>query len=421
MANGGMLRRVSTGWDQVWFPTANPLRATRRASAGSVRTCEPIMKKVAGTCRAVRIRTRRAVAFGEGPSSNVRATSPAEHGRGAARPGRRGRFGPGCRPGPGAGSTPAPWRTPPGVPSPGPSRGDPDTSASVCRRYRRASLGLVARKAPVRPPVSTSDEVGRRTGRCAIRWRSALRRPNALSRRVLRSGRSHQQRHPLSGSRRHPRGPLPTQAPGEGLELSACITSAGARACAGRPDPRRGPVGELFHDPQEGRDPLRWPTAIRVSTARRPTGSTYDERWSGTSPSAAGRTSASAATSPGCRPASPIEELFAAHPHITVDRASGQRHESAFVRGWVSLPAHGLPERDFFFRFRKAVIASRASSEPKSRALSAAISSAWASMRATRSRASRALVSRSPWGCAFFSSCRPRSPRRRARRPGPSG
>ena len=37
-----------------------------------------------------------------------------------------------------------------------------------------------------------------------------------------------------------------------------------------------------------------------------------------------------------------IEELFAAHPRITVDRASGQRHVSAFVRGWVSLPAHGL-------------------------------------------------------------------------------
>ena len=54
--------------------------------------------------------------------------------------------------------------------------------------------------------------------------------------------------------------------------------------------------------------------------------------------------------------------------------------------------------------FRNAVIASRASSEPNSRALSAAISSAWASMRATRSRASSALVSRSPWGCAFFSS-----------------
>ena len=37
-----------------------------------------------------------------------------------------------------------------------------------------------------------------------------------------------------------------------------------------------------------------------------------------------------------------IEELFAAHPHVAVDRESGQRHVSAFVRGWVSLPAHGL-------------------------------------------------------------------------------
>jgi cytochrome P450 len=37
-----------------------------------------------------------------------------------------------------------------------------------------------------------------------------------------------------------------------------------------------------------------------------------------------------------------IEELFATHPRITVDPAAGVRHESAFVRGWVSLPAHGL-------------------------------------------------------------------------------
>jgi cytochrome P450 len=37
-----------------------------------------------------------------------------------------------------------------------------------------------------------------------------------------------------------------------------------------------------------------------------------------------------------------VEELFAAHPHVTVDPAAGVRHESAFVRGWVSLPAHGL-------------------------------------------------------------------------------
>jgi cytochrome P450 len=37
-----------------------------------------------------------------------------------------------------------------------------------------------------------------------------------------------------------------------------------------------------------------------------------------------------------------IEELFAAHPQVTVDPDAGVRHESAFVRGWVSLPAHGL-------------------------------------------------------------------------------
>jgi cytochrome P450 len=37
-----------------------------------------------------------------------------------------------------------------------------------------------------------------------------------------------------------------------------------------------------------------------------------------------------------------VEELFAAHPHVTVDPEAGIRHESAFVRGWVSLPAAGL-------------------------------------------------------------------------------
>ncbi len=37
-----------------------------------------------------------------------------------------------------------------------------------------------------------------------------------------------------------------------------------------------------------------------------------------------------------------IEELFAAHPHVSVDAGAGARHESAFVRGWVSLPAWGL-------------------------------------------------------------------------------
>jgi cytochrome P450 len=37
-----------------------------------------------------------------------------------------------------------------------------------------------------------------------------------------------------------------------------------------------------------------------------------------------------------------VEELFAAHPRITVDPTAGVRHESAFVRGWVSLPATGL-------------------------------------------------------------------------------
>jgi cytochrome P450 len=40
-----------------------------------------------------------------------------------------------------------------------------------------------------------------------------------------------------------------------------------------------------------------------------------------------------------------VEELFAAHPHVVADPASGVRHESAFVRGWVSLPAHGFRTR----------------------------------------------------------------------------
>jgi cytochrome P450 len=33
-----------------------------------------------------------------------------------------------------------------------------------------------------------------------------------------------------------------------------------------------------------------------------------------------------------------VEELLASHPGVTVDPAAGQRHESAFVRGWISLP-----------------------------------------------------------------------------------
>src|SRR4051794_8663931 len=33
-----------------------------------------------------------------------------------------------------------------------------------------------------------------------------------------------------------------------------------------------------------------------------------------------------------------LEELLSAHPWITVDEAAGRRHESAFVRGWTSLP-----------------------------------------------------------------------------------
>jgi cytochrome P450 len=37
-----------------------------------------------------------------------------------------------------------------------------------------------------------------------------------------------------------------------------------------------------------------------------------------------------------------VEELFAARPHITVDPEAGERHHSAFVRGWVSLPVTDL-------------------------------------------------------------------------------
>lgn len=37
-----------------------------------------------------------------------------------------------------------------------------------------------------------------------------------------------------------------------------------------------------------------------------------------------------------------FEELLAAHPQICVDTAAGERHPSAFVRSWVSLPAYRL-------------------------------------------------------------------------------
>ena len=37
-----------------------------------------------------------------------------------------------------------------------------------------------------------------------------------------------------------------------------------------------------------------------------------------------------------------LEELLAAHPWVRVDPAAGRRHESAFVRGWVSLPVRDL-------------------------------------------------------------------------------
>jgi cytochrome P450 len=37
-----------------------------------------------------------------------------------------------------------------------------------------------------------------------------------------------------------------------------------------------------------------------------------------------------------------LEELLAAHPRLTVDVAAGRRHESPFVRGWVSLPVATL-------------------------------------------------------------------------------
>ncbi len=33
-----------------------------------------------------------------------------------------------------------------------------------------------------------------------------------------------------------------------------------------------------------------------------------------------------------------LEELLGAHPWVTVDEHAGRRHESAFVRGWISLP-----------------------------------------------------------------------------------
>ena len=35
-----------------------------------------------------------------------------------------------------------------------------------------------------------------------------------------------------------------------------------------------------------------------------------------------------------------LEEVLAAHPWISLDPSAGRRHESAFVRGWLSLPVH---------------------------------------------------------------------------------
>lgn len=37
-----------------------------------------------------------------------------------------------------------------------------------------------------------------------------------------------------------------------------------------------------------------------------------------------------------------LEELLVAHPWVSVDPAAGRRHESPFVRGWVSLPVREL-------------------------------------------------------------------------------
>jgi cytochrome P450 family 130 len=37
-----------------------------------------------------------------------------------------------------------------------------------------------------------------------------------------------------------------------------------------------------------------------------------------------------------------VEELLAAHPHVRLDPSNGRRHESPFVRGWVSLPVAEL-------------------------------------------------------------------------------
>ena len=84
-------------------------------------------------------------------------------------------------------------------------------------------------------------------------------------------------------------------------------------------------------------------------------------------------------------------------------RPGGRRTPRVGVRAGLGVAArlHGL-EPHFFLRFRKAIIASRASSEPNSRALTAPpCRRPGSSMRATRSRPSSALVSRSPCGCAL--------------------
>ena len=73
----------------------------------------------------------------------------------------------------------------------------------------------------------------------------------------------------------------------------------------------------------------------------------------------------------------------------------------------VVYPAGTRMVARYFFRFRNAVIASRASSLANSRALSVAISSPWASIRATRSRLRIAFDSRRPWAAPVASGRRP--------------
>ena len=69
--------RARLGWLQEWLPIRCPAAAMRRTSAGSACGNRPTRKKVARTSCVARMSSRRGVQAGLGPSSKVRASSPA--------------------------------------------------------------------------------------------------------------------------------------------------------------------------------------------------------------------------------------------------------------------------------------------------------------------------------------------------------